>query len=152
MRKAPPGTLAVVAMLLVALVFASLGGYYLLVNEKGTHAQATVTECRDHVVQTRNGSRTETKCNGFWVLGGPLGDGGRKVYGEVRGAGWSDVSETVGVRVYRGRAYTSGLTLSIGFFSLAGFFALATVGLVFLLRWAPRPRARPALPADPTGP
>ncbi|HWE82051.1 MAG TPA: hypothetical protein VG265_10400 [Gaiellaceae bacterium] len=141
MRRAPPGTLSVVAMFLVALVFAGTGGYYVLVDEHGTRARATVTGCRDHVVYTSNGSRTVTNCTGYWILGGRLGAGGRKVFGEVRGAGWSDLEETVGVRVYRGRAYTYGSALAIGLFAAAGLFVLVGVGLIFVLRRLARPRA-----------
>jgi hypothetical protein len=144
MRKAPPGTLAVVAMLLVALAFAGAGGYYVLVDENGTHARATVTDCRDHVVYVNNIARTVTKCNGYWLLRGRSGEKDRKVFGEVRGAGWADLEQTVAVRVYHGRAYTYGSALAIGLFAAAGFFMVAAVVLVYFLRRLARPTAAPA--------
>ena len=143
MRKLPPGSLAVGAMLAVAIVFAGLGGYYLLAQERGTPSRATVTDCHDSTTFTGNGTRTTTTCTGYWVLGGPLGDGGRKVFGEVRGAGWSKLNETVSVRIYHGRAYTTGMFLAIGFFGISGFFFLAAIGLFFLVR-----RLAPTAPAQ----
>jgi hypothetical protein len=75
MRRLPQGMLAVTAMLAVGLVFAGIGVYNLLVQENGTAASASVTECKDSSYYSRGREHTTTKCTGYWILGGPLGDG-----------------------------------------------------------------------------
>ena len=75
-----------------AAMFA-LGGYLTSVQLDGTLARATITRCEDD---------HGTSCSGYWVVGGPLGDGGRKIVGTVNDVGWSDLGKTVTVRVTRG--------------------------------------------------
>jgi hypothetical protein len=133
------------AIVLVVLVFLGglgmLGGgtYLVVVQLTGEEAQARITDCH------RSGGRYRSDvCNGTWVAGGSLLEGGRVVLGTVEGADSDDIGKTLDVRLSGDRAYTRSWRVAV---ILIGFgLALTIVGirLVWMMRTASRRQAPPA--------
>jgi hypothetical protein len=125
---------------LFALVMIGGGAFIIRVQQRGTPAEATVTECHRRA--------RSYACTGTWVAGGDLTEGGRVVTGTIEGADRGDVGRTLDVRLSGGRAYTRSLRLPLILIGVG-------VAIAGLAAWqfrtsAPKPPALDGPP--PTGP
>ena len=96
--------------MLVILGFGLLliyGGFSVYADQtSGIPGEAKVIEC-----EGGGKYRPGVHCRGSWTVGGSLGRGGRLVIGDVEGAGYGDVGDTLSVRIHDGgdRAVKPGL-------------------------------------------
>jgi hypothetical protein len=92
--------------LIASLAFAGLmiwvGVFYIVQQHTGLRTTATVGDCE----VTGSGRYMETHCNGTWIVGGPLLDGGHVVYGEIDDADPKQVGHDIPVTVHGDTAYT----------------------------------------------
>lgn len=119
--------LALLCLFVVVVIAGSIGGAYLLYDQRhsGEKTTATVTDC--NVRLARQGG---TVCRGTWVQGGSLLEGGRVVTGgTIEGAGKGDLGKKLDVRVRGDTAYTNSLRIPIVIGSLG-----LLVGLVGAVR------------------
>jgi len=100
------GTIAISAFLLIfggAMLYGAYSSYH--DQRTGIATTAKVSNCTGRGGKYGNGIH----CNGTWVVGGPLFDGGRVVYGPIENVSKGDVGKTVDVHVHGGRATRTGL-------------------------------------------
>lgn len=92
--------------LIVALAVAGLmvwaGVFYFIQQHTGLATTATVGDCE----VTGAGRNQRTHCNGTWIIGGSLLDGGHVIYGTIEDADPSQVGKDIPVRVHGDTAYT----------------------------------------------
>jgi len=100
-----PLALIVVPM---ALVFLGGSAFVFVKQRTGERTKATVTECHHRL--PRFGG---IYCEGTWIRGGSLLEGGRVVRGTIDGADTGDLGKTLDVRLSGDRAYTTSLRLPI---------------------------------------
>jgi hypothetical protein len=136
--------IALVLLSLFTLVMIGGGVFIITVQQRGTPAEATVTECHRQ--------RRSTTCTGTWVVGGELTEGGQLRSGTIEGADSGDIGKTLAVRLSGNRAYTTSLRLPL---ILIGIGAVAMALAVWQHRShpaRPRPYQAPPSAARPAGP
>lgn len=131
-----------IAVVLFAGIFVAGGFWELNTQRNGTPATATVTSC-DTSYQYRAGSRTT--CRGTWRIG-DLTDGGEVRFGQVSGAGRSDVGKQIPVRVRGGTAHTATYRIVYVSFGIAALILVLGFWMVWKAEFTVS--ARPTRPGD----
>jgi hypothetical protein len=126
-------------LLLVFLAFGALlvyGGFSKRSDQtSGTPGQAKVTGCT-------GGRKYQpgVHCQGTWITGGSLLDGGHVAFGRIDGAGYGDIGKTIDVRIHgTDHATKPSLGTSIILWTMGGVISL--LALFALGHWWRRPAA-----------
>jgi hypothetical protein len=116
---------AFIVALLSAVVMIWAGVFFVVQQHTGLRTTATVGDCE----VTGAGRYQRTHCNGTWIVGGSLLDGGHVVYGDIEDADPKQVGKDIPVAVHGDTAYTLEPILPA---VLIGF-GLVWFGVVLLL-------------------
>ncbi len=120
-----PSPFAVIAVLVLPLVFIVPAVYLLVQGQLGTRVDATIKHC---AVQSSGRGYAET-CTANWTVDG------HRIEGDIEGATSSDVGDTVSARLHGDTAYTASLDLPLL------LLALGVPCLWLTYRWVKNQRA-----------
>lgn len=136
-----------IAVVIFAGIFVAGGFWELNTQRNGTPATATVLSC-DTSYTYRAGSQTH--CRGTWRIG-DLTEGGEVQFGQVSGAGRSDVGKQLAVRVRGDTAHTATYRVVYVCFGVAALILVLGLWFVWKAEFTVS-SATPRTPAHPPSP